>query len=300
MKTMLCFAMLLVLMVSGAVAGDRLALVIGNQAYARISGPSTARNDARLVATTLRSLGFDVTERTDLDARDMRQAIDALGHTLRRSPEGSIAIVYFSGGARQLAGDTHLLPVDFGTRSGAGNNDAGIALGRIVDRLLTDQASLKVVICDVTGAGTAPFDASDSGSLPRNTILALASNSGDPEMEPPDVNGSYAIALARALQQRRKDMVTILQDARTDMHLSTRSGNMPARMFSVDRRWHVDPAQAGPSLSIASIIGRDFDRTRALNTKTAWRAYIDRYGRNSDALFHVTLARVALDSLAAN
>jgi hypothetical protein len=49
--------------------GKRMALVIGNNAYQKIVSLKNARNDANLMANTLRRAGFDVTQVSDL-ARD--------------------------------------------------------------------------------------------------------------------------------------------------------------------------------------------------------------------------------------
>ncbi len=56
----------------------RVALVIGNSAYkdAPLANPV---NDARLIAETLRGLGFEVIERTDVDQRSMRRFLRDFG-----------------------------------------------------------------------------------------------------------------------------------------------------------------------------------------------------------------------------
>ncbi len=70
----------LVLMLTGvteiaiaAAREPRVALVIGNSAYAD-SPLANPANDARLMAETLRGLGFDVIERTDADQKEMMTA----------------------------------------------------------------------------------------------------------------------------------------------------------------------------------------------------------------------------------
>jgi uncharacterized caspase-like protein len=78
---------------------QKLALVIGNGAY-----PSNALknppNDAAAVARTLRSLGFDeVTERRDLNRRQMRQEIDKF---VAKINKGDLAWVYYAGHGVQV------------------------------------------------------------------------------------------------------------------------------------------------------------------------------------------------------
>ncbi len=67
---------------SSFAANPRVALVIGNSAYREASLANPA-NDARLIAATLRNLGFEVMERIDADQRTMKYtialAVSALG-----------------------------------------------------------------------------------------------------------------------------------------------------------------------------------------------------------------------------
>ena len=56
----------------------RVALVIGNSVY-EDAPLATPVNDARLMAETLRGLGFEVIERTDANQKEMKLAIFELG-----------------------------------------------------------------------------------------------------------------------------------------------------------------------------------------------------------------------------
>ena len=70
-------------MVSVSVADDRarIALVIGNGDY-KGGRLSTTPDDAKLIAKTLRDLGFDVVDHQDIDLAGMKQAIQDLGDRL--------------------------------------------------------------------------------------------------------------------------------------------------------------------------------------------------------------------------
>lgn len=52
---------------STARAETRIALVIGNGGYQAMPALANPPNDARLMAATLREIGFEVLEHTDLD-----------------------------------------------------------------------------------------------------------------------------------------------------------------------------------------------------------------------------------------
>ncbi len=59
--------------VAAAAPEQRVALVIGNSAY-QDSPLKNPANDARLIAETLRELGFQVIERTDADQKEIKTA----------------------------------------------------------------------------------------------------------------------------------------------------------------------------------------------------------------------------------
>ena len=75
-----------------AVAADRVALVIGNSHYGGDLGllPNPV-NDAKLIAQTLRKVGFDVVEVEDADQQAMKKAIVGMVMTVD-SIEGSFKL----------------------------------------------------------------------------------------------------------------------------------------------------------------------------------------------------------------
>src|SRR5262249_10211318 len=81
----------------------RIALVIGNGAYAK-APLATAANDAGLIAQTLQAAGFDVIGARDLDADSLRKTFRDFMEKVRASPSDTVAMLYLSGDAIQLAG----------------------------------------------------------------------------------------------------------------------------------------------------------------------------------------------------
>ena len=96
----------------GAVAADapRLALVIGNSAYAALPPLGACRASASVVSAALKRAGFDVTERRDLSNGAMGAAITEFGDAIARQP-GSVAVAYACGYAVAFDGRVFLLPV---------------------------------------------------------------------------------------------------------------------------------------------------------------------------------------------
>jgi len=79
------FALMMVtlVLVSPAEAEPRVALVIGNSAYqGDLPALPNPANDAKLMAKTLKSIGFDVVEAEDASQDAMKKAIAAFSEKL--------------------------------------------------------------------------------------------------------------------------------------------------------------------------------------------------------------------------
>src|SRR6266542_1644288 len=94
-----------------AAAQSRIALVVGNGAYAR-GAVTTSLADAGLVAEALNSIGFEIVEGADFDQAELRRTFrDFLARVEAAGPD-AIAFVYLSGYGVEFEGENYLLPVD--------------------------------------------------------------------------------------------------------------------------------------------------------------------------------------------
>src|SRR5438105_10817494 len=96
-----------------ALTEERIALVIGNSAY-RVDPLDNPVNDARLIAGSLRSAGFNVTLHENLDRGALLNALREFGNRLN---ENTIAVVYYAGHGLQLRDRNYLIPIDAEIRS---------------------------------------------------------------------------------------------------------------------------------------------------------------------------------------
>lgn len=92
---------------AGAQAPARVALLIGNAAYA--DAPlRNPLNDVREVGASLRTLGFEVTVRENLKLGELREALRRFVLATRSA---EVRLVYFAGHGLQMRGRSYLLPV---------------------------------------------------------------------------------------------------------------------------------------------------------------------------------------------
>ena len=107
--SVMCVFVLLLSGQGSAHAAARLALVIGNAHYASASALSNPTNDADDLSTALRSLGFEVIERSDATRATMADAVREFSEKL----EGvDTALFFYAGHGVQVNGDNYLVPVD--------------------------------------------------------------------------------------------------------------------------------------------------------------------------------------------
>lgn len=125
-------------------AGTRIALVIGNADY-KVGSLKNPANDAKAVAASLRSLGFEVTERVNATLRDM---LEAFRQFSMRGANADVRVVYYAGHGVQLKGRNYLLPVDTEIRAEDEMPSKSADLNEFLDRLGAIKQGINVVILD--------------------------------------------------------------------------------------------------------------------------------------------------------
>jgi formylglycine-generating enzyme required for sulfatase activity len=126
--------------------GPRVALVIGNGAYAEAPIESAASN-ARTIADVLRMGGFDVVYVENAKKVDIAGAVRSLADKMER---GSSAVVYYAGHVVQYDGHNFLIPIDFKINSPAAIRTEGFDADLLLDPLIVRRSAGSVVILDAS------------------------------------------------------------------------------------------------------------------------------------------------------
>ncbi|MEM7269444.1 MAG: peptidoglycan-binding protein [Pseudomonadota bacterium] len=98
----------------GAALAEGAALVIGNADYAHAPRALSAERDSEAVADALRGAGFEVVQGLDLDRAGMRALMNQFAVA---SIGAEQIVIYYSGHAMRMQGETYLAPVDFNPTS---------------------------------------------------------------------------------------------------------------------------------------------------------------------------------------
>ena len=127
------------------VYANRRALVIGNDGYKHVSPLENAGADAKAIAVTLESVGYQVMLRQDLDEKAFKQTLRDFRLQVQGGDE---VLVYFAGHGVQVGSANFLLPVDIKGDNEEQVKDEGIELQRVLDLLRERKAKFSLAIVD--------------------------------------------------------------------------------------------------------------------------------------------------------
>ena len=230
---------------TGKQAVRRVALVIGNGAYARVRPLPNPTNDARAVAKSLREIGFAVTEGTDLDRAAMETTIIDF---LRDAARSQVAVVYYAGHGLQIDGRNYLVPVDIQFQGSGGLTDTMMDLDTIM-AALDDQVRTNILILDACRnnpmaprvASTGPtrdIEAGSSGLAPpttlgngatfgAGTLIAFATAPGQVALDGEGANSPFSAALTRHIGTPGLEVQQMLTRVRAEVVAATKGKQVP-------------------------------------------------------------------------
>ncbi|TWT96366.1 caspase family protein [Neorhodopirellula pilleata] len=183
------------------------ALVIGNASYPNGALANPA-NDARLMGSTLESLGFQVTTLIDQTQQQMDQEIAGFCH---RVPKNGLALFFFAGHGLQINGENYLVPIDAKLHDETAVKYKTVSQNYVVDSLYSSASNMNVVVLDCcrdnpfqrawnrssANRGLAPAQV-----IPEGTLIAYATSPGDTALDGSGANSPYTTELAKAFSQR--------------------------------------------------------------------------------------------------
>jgi hypothetical protein len=221
------------LFATAAAADRRVALVIGNSAYKNASTLSNTINDATVIATLFKSVGFEVViSRNDLGVVDFKRAVREF---LITAESADIAVVYYAGHGIEIGGTNYLVPVDAKLGRDYDVEDEAVSLDRII-WALQPVRRLRLILLDACRDNPFPaklrsagIRATVSGGLAKiedvsaDTLVAYAAKAGSISYDGDGLNSPYASALLRHLAEPGLDIRIVLGRVRDEV-LSMTSG----------------------------------------------------------------------------
>src|SRR3954469_16767893 len=220
-------------------ADRRVAFVVGNGSYTSVTQLPNPPVDAKAMAATLRNVGFDVVEGTDLTRDKMTQKLLDFG---RKAQGADIAVFYYAGHGIAISGTNYLLPVDADIKS-----EMDVKLGSAINIDVTlDQtmgdAKVKLVFLDACRDN--PFAAKIKSSSPtrsvsvqtglaemksgEGTLIAFATGPGQTALDgETGANSPFTRALIANIARPGVEIQQAMTSVRAQVNEETNKGQLP-------------------------------------------------------------------------
>jgi hypothetical protein len=186
----------------------RVALVIGIGGYKFLPRLDNPPSDARLVAATLKELGFKLvgdTAQTDLDRTGFEQAIREFGRMLKG---GGVGLFYYAGHGVQIRDVNYLIPVGANPASAADADFEMIDTSLVLKQMEAAGSKLNFMILDAcrnNPFGGRGLRASGGGlaqmRAPSGTLISYATQPGNVAADGSDGHSPYTRALVDAMKR---------------------------------------------------------------------------------------------------
>ncbi|MFC0243167.1 caspase family protein [Rhodopseudomonas telluris] len=277
------FVVLLIAVPDGAFAQQqekRIALVIGNAAYAK-APLSTAANDGGLIAQTLQAAGFDVSGARDLDGDTLRGAFRDFMKKAEDAGPDTVAAVYLAGYGVQYAGENYFIPVDSRITRDTDIPIEGLRIGDYMRQLVSLPLKTSIVVLDL--AREQPFVppgsvASGLAMVEPNPKMLTAFNAA-PGTVAPDERGAYGVyaqALAEMIRTGGLTLPQLFDRVRLRVNENTKGAQLPWDTRTVDSNFmFFDRAPDAPPLAAVDQTLRS-KPIRDFGAQEAYAAALDR------------------------
>jgi TPR repeat protein len=191
----------------------RVALVIGNSSYDHVPKLANPGNDAGLIATTLRQLGFTLVGGVAQRNIDKAQ-FDKLVQDFGRAIQGAdVALFYYAGHGMQVDGSNWLVPTDANPTRPQDLEFQMVNADLVLKQMDGAGTRLNLVILDACRNN--PFAALGTRAVegglaqmraPEGTMISFATQPGNVAADGSGKDGPYATALAASMRQPGLDI----------------------------------------------------------------------------------------------
>jgi len=281
---------------TNAHADKRVALVIGNSEYGtqlRLPNPS---NDARDMADSLRSLGFEVIVRVNADKQGFMQALAEFSRTVAGA---EIGLFYYAGHGMQFNGSNYLMPVGAQLQDEVSVRFELVALEE-VQRALDGSSGVRILVLDACrnnplaaelsrSMRTRNRDAGISRGLARieqarGTVVAYSTQANEVAEDGSARNSPFTRALLDSLGEPGLEIGTMFRRVATRVYQATGGKQVPELSISLLSEVFLNRNETDAQV---------WGRVRAANDPAGVRDFLVRFPDS----FYAADARLRLDML---
>ena len=222
-----------------AATGVRLALVIGNGAYVNATPLNNPPNDATVVAKTLRDIGFEVIEGTNLDRAGMERLVREF---LRKVPGARVTLLYYAGHGMQVDGRNYLVPIDAKLAAPSDLPFETLELDKVLAGL-DDEARANIIVLDAcrdnplarsfasklgaTRSAAVPAGLAGYATVGTGTLIAFATAPGQTALDGAGINSPFTSAFIKHVRTRGIEVNQMLTRVRVEVATTTKNRQVP-------------------------------------------------------------------------
>ena len=215
-------------------ADKRIALVVGNSSYQTVASLNNPRNDATLIADTLRKAGFMLIgnrAQLDLDKPAFDKAIQTFGNELMGA---DVALFYYAGHGVQIRNVNYLVPVSANPVKEADVDFQMVDVGLILRQMEGSGTKLNLVILDAcrnNPFGGRGLRGTESGlaqiRAPEGTLISYATQPGNVALDGTGNNSPYSAALAQTMLKQGLDIFQTFNQVGLQVKRATGGSQQP-------------------------------------------------------------------------
>jgi uncharacterized caspase-like protein len=258
---------------TAANAERRVALVIGNSTYRNVPRLDNPTNDARLIADTLRGLGFNLiggAAQIDLDKTGFDQAVQSFGNQLSGA---DVALFYYAGHGVQVRNSNYLIPVDANPVRETDVDFQMVDAALVLRQMEGSGTKLNLVILDACrnnpfgGRGLrATSRCLVQMQAPEGTLISYATQPGNVALDGNDANSPYTKALATTMRKAGLDIFQTFNEVGVVVKRVTGGAQQPWVSSSpIDGSFYFTSSPAG-----ASATEKPLQAERPSEAERAW------------------------------
>jgi hypothetical protein len=273
-----------------ALADKRVALVVGNSAYVNVPRLTNPANDARLMADTLRSLGFTLVgggAQLDLDKAGFDNAVQNFGNQLQGADVG---LFYYAGHGLQVRGANYLVPVGANPTREADIDFQMLDSNLVLRQMESAGTKLNLVILDAcrnNPFGGRSLRSTDSGlaqmHAPEGTLISFATQPGNVAQDGANGNSPYTKALAQAMRRPGLDVFRTFNEVGLAVSNATGGAQEPwVSLSPIKGEFYFSGAPANvtdtrPSVDPCALASDHWRSTELINTRAAYEDHLARF-----------------------
>lgn len=234
-------------------AEPRIALIIGNADYRSVGPLENSVNDARLMATRLTEIGFEVIYVSDAELFDFKTAISAFGRRLREAGPSATGLFYYAGHGVQSFGANYLLPVDTALTDAADLPLVAVEADSVLRQMFSAKNRTNIVILDACrnnpfiGVPNFTDDGLAEMSAPTGSFVAFATAPGNVAYDGVGGNSAFTRALAELLTSPGLAIEQLFKQVRIKVLEETGGKQTPWDTSSLTGNFEFVPARAAPA-----------------------------------------------------